>query len=63
MYLAAVLSGDKALMEVFKSGGDFHSTIAKKVFKLTCPVEDVKKYFSLQRQSAKAIIKVASKSL
>lgn len=55
MYYAAVLSGDKNLQEVFSSGGDFHSTIAKMVFNLPCAVEDVKKLFASMRQSAKAI--------
>ena len=55
MYYAAVLSGDKNLQEVFSSGGDFHSTIAKMVFDLTCPVEEVKKKYVGKRQSAKAI--------
>ena len=55
MYYAAVLSGDKNLQEVFSSGGDFHSTIAKMVFSLPCKVEDVKKLFGSMRQSAKAI--------
>jgi DNA polymerase I-like protein with 3'-5' exonuclease and polymerase domains len=55
MYYAAVLSGDKNLQKVFISGGDFHSTIAKMVFDLTCAVEDVKSLFGSMRQSAKAI--------
>lgn len=55
MYFAAVLSGDKNLQEVFKSGGDFHSAIAKMVFELPCAVEDVKKLYPAMRQSAKAI--------
>ena len=55
MYYAAVLSGDKNLMQVFSSGGDFHSTIAKMVFNLPCAVDDVKKLFPAMRQSAKAI--------
>jgi DNA polymerase I-like protein with 3'-5' exonuclease and polymerase domains len=55
MYYAAVLSGDKKLQEVFSSGGDFHSTIAKMVFDLPCAVEDVKKKYGSMRQSAKAI--------
>ncbi len=55
MFYAAVLSGDKNLQEVFKTGGDFHSTIAKMVFDLPCAVEDVKKLYSSMRQSAKAI--------
>ena len=55
MYIAAVLSGDPELMDVFKSGGDFHSTIAKKVFNLPCKVEEVSKLFPGERQAAKAI--------
>jgi DNA polymerase I-like protein with 3'-5' exonuclease and polymerase domains len=55
MYYAAVLSGDKNLQQVFSSGGDFHSTIAKMVFALPCAVEDVKKLYGSMRQSAKAI--------
>jgi DNA polymerase I-like protein with 3'-5' exonuclease and polymerase domains len=55
MYYAAVLSGDKNLQQVFSSGGDFHSTIAKMVFNLPCAVEDVKRLFGSMRQSAKAI--------
>jgi DNA polymerase I-like protein with 3'-5' exonuclease and polymerase domains len=55
MYYAAVLSGDKNLQQVFSSGGDFHSTIAKMVFSLPCPVEAVKKEYGSMRQSAKAI--------
>lgn len=55
MYYAAVLSGDKNLQQVFSSGGDFHSTIAKMVFNLPCEVDDVKKKYASMRQSAKAI--------
>jgi DNA polymerase I-like protein with 3'-5' exonuclease and polymerase domains len=55
MYYAAVLSNDKNLQQVFTTGGDFHSTIAKMVFDLTCEVDDVKSQFGAMRQSAKAI--------
>ena len=55
MYIAAILSDDIALQEVFKSGGDFHSTIAHKVFNLPCSVDEVKELFPMERQSAKAI--------
>ena len=41
MYVAAALSGDKNLQSVFVSGGDFHSTIAHKVFRLPCEIEQV----------------------
>lgn len=67
MYYAAVLSGDRNLQEVFRSGGDFHSSIAKMVFDLPGPVDDIKdengnlveagikKRYPEMRQSAKAI--------
>jgi DNA polymerase I-like protein with 3'-5' exonuclease and polymerase domains len=55
VYVAAVLAEDKALMDVFRSGGNFHSTIAHKVFKLPCNVEDVAELYSDRRQAAKAV--------
>jgi DNA polymerase I-like protein with 3'-5' exonuclease and polymerase domains len=55
VYVAAVLANDKALMEVFSSGGNFHSTIAHKVFRLPCAVEDVAELYSDRRQAAKAV--------
>ena len=55
VYVAAVLAKDKALMEVFRSGGNFHSSIAKTVFRLNCAVEDVASLFPTQRQAAKAV--------
>jgi len=55
MYIAAVVSGDLELQDVFRSGGNFHSQIAKKVFKLDCPVEDVAELYRGLRQAAKAI--------
>lgn len=55
VYYAAVLSGDRKLQDVFKLGGDLHSTIAKMVFMMDCPVDDVKKLYPLKRQAAKAI--------
>lgn len=54
VYVVSVLSGDKKLQEIFKTGGDFHSAIAKKVFHLDCPVEDVKKLHPMLRQAAKS---------
>ena len=54
-YVAAVLAEDKALMDVFRSGGNFHSSIAKTVFRLPCEVEDVAEYYTTQRQAAKAV--------
>lgn len=55
VYYAAVLSGDQKLQEVFKAGGDLHSTIAKMVFSLPCEVEQVKDLYPGDRQAAKAI--------
>lgn len=63
VYAVAVLSGDRELMSVFKGGGDFHSTMAKKVFGLECAIEEVKALYPLLRQAAKAINMVAYKSL
>jgi DNA polymerase I-like protein with 3'-5' exonuclease and polymerase domains len=54
VYVAAVLSKDKKLQQVFIDGGDFHSTIAKMVFKLECEIEEVKKLHPLLRQGAKS---------
>jgi DNA polymerase I-like protein with 3'-5' exonuclease and polymerase domains len=55
VYVAAKLAEDEALMDVFRSGGNFHSTIAHTVFKLPCPVEDVAELYSDRRQAAKAV--------
>ena len=55
VYVAAALSNDKNLQQVFRSGGNFHSSIAKLVFKLPCDVEDVGDRYSLERQAAKAV--------
>ena len=55
VYVAAVLSNDVELQEVFKSGGNFHSTIAHKVFNLPCGVSEVAEKFSEKRQAAKAV--------
>ena len=55
VYVAAKLAQDEALMDVFRSGGNFHSTIAKTVFKLPCEVEEVADLYSTERQAAKAV--------
>ena len=55
MYIAAVLSGDENLMDVFRSGGNFHNEIAHKVFKLPCDPEEVQDLFPIERQAAKAV--------
>ena len=55
VYCAAVLADDKSLMKVFKDGGNFHSTIAKQVFRLPGEVDDVAEHYSIERQQAKAV--------
>ena len=55
MYYAAVLSGDRNLAKVFRDGQDFHSSIAKMTFGLTCATEDVAKLYPKLRQASKAI--------
>lgn len=62
VYVAAVLSGDRNMQQVFinmrnqpDKYPDFHSTIAHMVFKLTCDPKDVKKLFPSLRQASKAI--------
>ena len=51
-----VVSGkDKALQNVFKSGGDLHSTVAKMVFQLPHDAADISVYAKKERQAAKAI--------
>ena len=55
VYVAAVLAKDEALMDVFRSGGNFHSTIAHKVFRLPCSVEEVADLYADRRQAAKAV--------
>ena len=55
VYIAAKLANDEALMNVFRLRGNFHSTIAKKVFKLPCEVERVAELYPHKRQAAKAV--------
>jgi len=55
VYVAAVLAKDTALMDVFRSGGNFHSTIAHKVFNLPCEVSEVAELYGDKRQAAKAV--------
>jgi DNA polymerase I-like protein with 3'-5' exonuclease and polymerase domains len=55
MWVAAAISDDLELQDVFRKGGDFHSSISKRVFGLQCAVEEVKTLFTLLRQAAKAV--------
>ena len=55
VYVAAVLAKDESLMNVFREGGNFHSSIAKLVFNLPGTVEEVTEHYSTERQAAKAV--------
>ena len=55
VYVASVLSKDQGLQDVFRQGGNFHSTIAKQVFKLPCDVDEVPEFYTDRRQQAKAV--------
>jgi DNA polymerase I-like protein with 3'-5' exonuclease and polymerase domains len=55
MYYAAVLSGDRNLAKVFRDGQDFHSSIAKMTFGLTCAIDEVAGLYPELRQASKAI--------
>lgn len=55
VYYAAVLSADKFLQQAFIDKLDFHSYVAKQMFNLDCPVEEIKKKYPAFRQYAKAI--------
>ena len=55
MYYAAVLSGDEFLQKAFIDKLDFHSYVAKQMFKLPCEISQVKNKYPNERQYAKAI--------
>jgi DNA polymerase I-like protein with 3'-5' exonuclease and polymerase domains len=55
VYIAAVVSKDEALMDVFRNKEDFHSSIAKRVFALPCKVEDIKTLYPEKRSAVKAV--------
>jgi DNA polymerase I-like protein with 3'-5' exonuclease and polymerase domains len=55
VYVAAALSNDKFLQKAFIEKMDFHSYVAKSMFKLDCSVAEVKILYPDHRQWAKAI--------
>lgn len=55
VYVAAALSGDKFLQQAFINKLDFHSYVAKNMFKLDCDVNQVKDLYPDLRQYSKAI--------
>lgn len=55
VYIAAALSNDRFLQRAFVEKMDFHSYVAKNMFKLECTVDEVKKLYPDERQYAKAI--------
>ncbi len=55
VYVAAALSNDKFLQKAFIEKLDFHSYVAKNMFKLKCAVNEVKDLYPDLRQYSKAI--------
>ena len=55
MYIAAVLSGDKVLQQVFVKKQDYHGTMAVMKFGLTCTPNEVAELFPDLRQAAKTV--------
>lgn len=55
MYIAAALSGDKELQNIFIQGGDYHGFMAKYKYGLTCHQDEVKILYPDLRQAAKTI--------
>lgn len=55
VYVAAVLSNDQFFQNAFIEGLDFHSYVAKNMFKLPCEISEVAEKFPNERQAAKAI--------
>jgi len=55
VYVAAALSNDKFLQQAFIQKLDFHSYVAKNMFKLDCAVGEVKDMYPDLRQYSKAI--------
>jgi len=52
----AYLSGDETLIAAVESGQDVHSVVCKKMFKLDCPIKDIKRKYSSLRVAAKSLI-------
>jgi DNA polymerase I-like protein with 3'-5' exonuclease and polymerase domains len=55
MYIAAALSGDKNLQDIFIQGGDYHGFMAKYKFGLDCHQDEVKLLYPDLRQAAKTV--------
>ena len=55
MYIAAAMSGDAALQEFFRTGGDYHGFMAVNKFGLPCDANDVAKLYPKERQAAKTV--------
>ena len=55
VYIAAVLSQDEGLMDVFRRKENIHSSVAKEIYGLNCAVEEVDDLYPAERQATKAI--------
>lgn len=55
VYVAAALADDLELQDIFRQGGNFHSSIAHRVFRLDCEIDEVAEKYARERQAAKAV--------
>jgi len=55
MYVAAVLSGDTVLQQIFINKEDYHGSMAVQKFNLPCTPNEVATYYPEKRQDAKTI--------
>ena len=55
MYVAAVLSGDKVLQDIFVKKQDYHGSMAVQKFNLPCTPNEVAELYPEKRQEAKTI--------
>jgi DNA polymerase-1 len=48
-------AGEQGMIDILKNGGDLHSWVAQKVFKLACEVDEVKDKYKPYRYRAKSV--------
>jgi len=51
----AHISGEPVWVDGFRAGHDMHSAMAKRIWNLDCPVEEVKKKYGKERSDAKTV--------
>ena len=61
MVWAAIVSGDKKLIEIFNEGLDIHGAVAKELFDyITCHPNEVKKLYEFERNSVSKTVQFLS---